>query len=89
MTDSIDLAPPPVVTPAFTQRAPLQLMSDLLFALLTARDVALQHSSLGTAIPGNNLLELLSNLIDAHPEPIVRDWVKGQLRSLDQGHQIW
>jgi len=78
-----------LVEQAFVQKAPLQLMSDLLFALLTARDVALLHSTEGAVITGNNLLELFSNLMDYHPEPGVRNWVKDQLKSLDQGKQTW
>ena len=77
-----------LVERAFVQKAPLQLMSDLLFALLTARDVLL-HSTEGAVITGNNLLELFNNLMDYHPEPVVRNWVKDQLKSLDQGKQIW
>ena len=79
---------PPVAERAFVQKAPLMLISNLLVAFIAARNAAL-HSDEGTVIVGSNLCELLCNLMDYHPEPIVRDWIKNELRNLDQGKQTW
>jgi len=71
------------------QKVPLTFITDLLCALHTARDVVMLRSTEGTVIVGSNLCELLCSLMDYHPEPIVRDWIKNELRNLDQGKQIW
>ena len=71
------------------QKIPLTFITDLLCALHTARDVVMLRSAEGTVIVGNNLCELLCSLMDYHPEPIVRNWIKNELRNLDQGKQIW
>jgi len=80
---------PSVAEQACVQKVPLYLMSDLVCAFLTARNAAMLHSTEVTMITGSNLCELLCSLLDYHPEPIVGDWIKYELRNLDQGKQIW
>jgi len=78
-----------LVEQASVQKVTLYMMSDLVCAFLVARDEAMLHSTEFTVITGSNLCELLCNLMDYHPEPIVRNWIKNELRNLDQGKQIW
>lgn len=65
---------------------PVALIEDFLVALHTAITAAmLRASSENVLVAGNDLCELFCNLLEYHPEPIVRAWVQNELRTLDKG----
>lgn len=68
---------------------PLTALHDLLFALGTAVEQAFeQQLATGTppVIAGDTLCELLCNLMEYHPEPVVRLYVQNELRRLEKPH---
>jgi hypothetical protein len=78
-----------VATPT-VKTVPVALIEDFLVAMHTAIAAAmLNASSENVLIAGDNLCELFCNLLEFHPEPIVRAWMQNELRTLDKGQLAW
>jgi hypothetical protein len=67
------------------KKVPITLMQDLIYALSVAGSATLDNEGWTKEVVGNNLLELLCNLMERHPEPLVKNWVLNELRNLDKG----